>query len=88
MTTPLEKPLRRAVMIGREPWVVTITPAGLKLTRKGARKGQELGWADLVSGDAALAAALNASIRTQRRRSTEIGLRRRASRLRARARRS
>ena len=66
MTTPLEKPLRRAVLIDREPWVVTITPSGLKLTRKGGRKGPELAWQAIVSGDAALAAALNASIEDSR----------------------
>ena len=65
MTTPLEKPLRRALTIGRERWVVTITPTGLKLTRKGGRKGPELEWEALVSGDAALAVALNASVRQQ-----------------------
>jgi hypothetical protein len=36
----------------------------LKLTEKGRRKGQELSWKDLVSGDAALATALNASTET------------------------
>jgi hypothetical protein len=34
----------------------------LKLTLKGKRIGQELSWNDLVSGDAALAVALNASV--------------------------
>ena len=68
MTTPLEKPLRRAVLIDREPWVVTISPSGLKLTRKGGRKGPELAWQAIVNGDAALAAALNASIRKAPRR--------------------
>jgi hypothetical protein len=29
---------------------------------KGHRKGLELGWKDLLSGDAGLAAALNASV--------------------------
>jgi len=33
-----------------------------ELTAKGKRKGVELAWADLVSGQAALAAALNASL--------------------------
>jgi hypothetical protein len=67
MTTKLEKPLRRELKIGAEPWVVTITPVGLKLTRKGRRKGLELEWKALVSGDAALAVALNASLRQARR---------------------
>ena len=62
MTTPLEKPLRRAIVIKRKPYVVTISPQGLKLTAQGRRKGQELRWEDLVSGQAALAVALNASL--------------------------
>jgi hypothetical protein len=62
MTTRLEKPLRREVLIKRKPYVVTITTGGLKLTQKGRRKGQELRWEDLVSGEAALAVALNASL--------------------------
>jgi hypothetical protein len=63
MTTKLERSLRREVRIDGEPWVITITPEGVKLTRKGRRKGVELAWKDLVNGEAALAAALNASLR-------------------------
>ena len=35
---------------------------GMKLVLKGKRKGYELDWEALVSGEAALAAALNASL--------------------------
>jgi hypothetical protein len=66
MTTKLERPLRREIVIDREPWVVTIEPTHMKLTRKGHRKGVELEWKGLISGDAALAAALNASVRGRR----------------------
>ena len=59
----LHKPLRRELSIAGEPWVITISPVALKLTRKGRRKGLELAWKALISGDAALAAALNASVR-------------------------
>jgi len=62
MTTKLEKPLKREILIDDKPYVVTLTPEGLKLTEKGHRKGQELAWRALVSGDAALATALNASL--------------------------
>ena len=62
MTTKLEKPLKRELDIGGEPFTLTITPQGLILTRKGKRKGQELSWQALVSGEAALAVALNASL--------------------------
>ncbi len=62
MTTPLTKPLKRALSIGGRPFVLTLTASGLKLTEKGRRKGLELAWEALVSGDAALAVALNASL--------------------------
>jgi hypothetical protein len=60
--TPLDKPLRRELRIGDQPYTLTITPEELKLVAKGRRKGLVLRWADLVSGDAALAAALHASL--------------------------
>ena len=62
MTTKLDKTLKREIEIGGEPYIVTLTPVGLKLTAKGKRKGQELAWKDLVSGQAAMAVALNASL--------------------------
>ncbi|HEX6319632.1 MAG TPA: hypothetical protein VFZ84_12225 [Burkholderiales bacterium] len=62
MATKLEKPLKREIQVAGEPYVLTITPEGLKLVPKGKRKGHELAWSALVSGEAALAAALNASL--------------------------
>lgn len=66
MSTKLEKPLKRELAIKGQTCILTITPNGLKLTLKGRRKGQELAWDDLVSGDAALAVALNASLERAR----------------------
>ena len=62
MATKLEKPLRREIAIDGKAYMLTIAPEGLKLVEKGRRKGLELAWKDVVSGDAALAAALNASV--------------------------
>jgi hypothetical protein len=62
MATKLHGALRRELPIGGKPYVLTITPEGLKLVPKGKRKGRELAWRDLVSGEAALAIALNASL--------------------------
>jgi hypothetical protein len=62
MATKLEKPLKREIQVAGQPYVLTITPEGLKLVPKGKRKGHELAWSALVSGEAALAAALNASL--------------------------
>ena len=62
MITKLEADLRREVEIDGVAHVVTISPQGFLLTVKGRRKGLEIAWKDLVSGDAALATALNASL--------------------------
>jgi len=60
--TPLDKPIRRALDIEGRAYTLTVDPDGLKLMEKGHRKGIELTWRDLVNGDAALAAALQASL--------------------------
>jgi hypothetical protein len=64
MATKLEKPLRREIQIDGQPYMLTIAPDGLKLVPKGKRKGLELAWKALVSGEAALATALNASLKS------------------------
>lgn len=60
--TRLDKPLRRELQIGELAYTLIIDPDGLKLVEKGKRKGLLLSWQELVSGDAALAAALRASL--------------------------
>lgn len=60
--TPLDKPLKRELTIGELAYTLVLDPDGLKLTEKGHRRGVELRWKDLVSGDAALATALQASL--------------------------
>jgi hypothetical protein len=62
MVTKLDRTLRREIPIKGRAYVLTIDDRGLKLTLKGHRKGQELAWADFVSGEAAFAMALNASL--------------------------
>jgi hypothetical protein len=66
MATKLDKALKREVDIGGDPYMLTIAPDALKLGPKGRRKGYELAWKDLVSGQAALATALNASLEQAR----------------------
>jgi hypothetical protein len=61
--TPLDKSLRREVEIAGKAYTLTLDPDVLKLVEKGKRKGLVLKWVDLVNGDAALAAALQASTR-------------------------
>ena len=62
MATKLEKSIKRELEIDGKAYMLTIAPDGLKLVEKGRRKGLELAWKDFVNGDAALAAALNASV--------------------------
>ena len=62
MTTRLDGALKREIDIEGEPFTLTLSGAGFVLARKGRRKGLEIRWADLVSGEAALATALNASL--------------------------
>jgi len=62
MITKLAGELRPEVAVGDAAYVVTISPTGFTLVVKGRRKGLEVAWADLVSGEAALATALNASL--------------------------
>ena len=62
MTTKLESPLKRELLIDGEPYTLTIAPEGFKLVPKSKRIGHEMAWRALVSGDAALATALNASL--------------------------
>ena len=62
MATRLDRTLKREIAVRGKPFVVSISPQGLKLVGKGRRKGLELAWEDLTSGEAALATALNASI--------------------------
>ena len=64
--TKLDKPMRRELQIGDQVYTLTIGPDGLKLVEKGRRKGIELAWTALVSGDAALASALQASVAESR----------------------
>jgi hypothetical protein len=59
--TKLEKAIRRELVIKDVTYTVVIDPTGLKLTEKGRRKGIELKWTDVVSGDAGVAAALQGS---------------------------
>lgn len=62
MTTKLTSPLKREIEIDGKAWTLTISVEGLRLVRKGFRKGHTLAWSAIVGGDAALAAALNASV--------------------------
>ena len=62
MATRLDKPIKRELEIDGTIYMVTVSPDGVKVVEKGKRKGHELTWKALVSGDAAIAAGLRASL--------------------------
>jgi len=62
MTTKLEGDLKREFVIEGQAYTLTISPTGFTLALKGRRKGLDIKWTDLVTGEAALATALNASL--------------------------
>ena len=62
MTTKLINSFKRELDLNGDKYTVTLSPEGFKLVQKGKRKGIELAWQALISGDAALATALNASL--------------------------
>lgn len=66
--TPLDKPLKRALDVDGKTYTLTIDPEGMKLVEKGHRNGVDLRWKDMLSGDAGLATALQASVNQRRDR--------------------
>jgi hypothetical protein len=58
MATKLDKLLKREIDIDGKPYMVTLSPDGVKLTEKGKRKGQGVSWKGLVNGEAATALTL------------------------------
>jgi hypothetical protein len=62
MTTRLEKTIKRELELDGRLYTVQMGPEGVKVTEKGHRKGQELSWRSIISGDASLHQNLNASI--------------------------
>jgi hypothetical protein len=62
MPTKLDKTIKRELELDGKLYTVSISPEGIKIAPKGARKGKEMSWAELVSGDAELRRDLNMSI--------------------------
>jgi hypothetical protein len=51
----LEKALRRELELDGQPYVVTLSPDGVRIIPKGKRVGaREITWVELVSGEAQL----------------------------------
>jgi hypothetical protein len=67
VATVLDKELKRQLTVDGVQYIVAVDPDGVRLTGKGKRKPEvDLRWRDLLSGDAAMAVALNASLATKR----------------------
>lgn len=63
MATVLDKELKRRITVEGVDYTVAIDPEGIRLVGKGKRTPEvELRWRDLLSGEAAMAVALNASL--------------------------
>jgi len=62
MTPKLDHILKRELKIGRELYTVSMSPEGVKITLKGRRKGHEISWEALLSGDAELTQNLKMSV--------------------------
>lgn len=48
MATKLSKQLKREIDVDGKPYMVTLSPEGLKLTEKGKRLGREHSWKSLL----------------------------------------
>jgi hypothetical protein len=62
VTAKLDGPIRRELKLGKELYTVIVSPEGVKIALKGRRKGREISWETLLSGDAELTQALKMSV--------------------------
>lgn len=62
MATKLDKVLKREIEIDGQAYIAAISPEGVKVTKKGFRKGNEITWRAIISGDAGLSQDLSASV--------------------------
>lgn len=53
MTTKLDRPMKREILIDDKAWTLTIDADGLKLVEKGRRNGHEVSWKSIVGAEAA-----------------------------------
>ncbi|HXR50518.1 MAG TPA: hypothetical protein VN755_04080 [Steroidobacteraceae bacterium] len=53
MTTKLERPLKREIVVDDKAYTLTVDATGLKLVEKGRRNGQEMTWKQVLGPDTA-----------------------------------
>jgi len=61
MATKLNKQLKREIDVDGKPYMITLSPEGVKLTEKGKRLGREHSWKELLGDGAAAPAAAGSS---------------------------
>jgi hypothetical protein len=62
VATRLVKIVKRELELDGKFYTVSVSPAGVKVVPKGGRKGHEISWASLLSGEVELRRDLNLSL--------------------------
>lgn len=62
MTTRLDKTIKRELELDGKLYTVSIGPEGIGIAPKGGRKGHEISWEMLLSGEAELRRDLHMSL--------------------------
>ena len=62
MAAKLDKAIKRELDLDGELFMVTISPEGVRIVPKGHRKGHEISWRTILSGDAELTQQLKISL--------------------------
>ena len=62
MTARLDKVIKRELELDGALYTVSMSPEGVKIVPKGKRRGHEISWYALLSGDAELAQQLKISL--------------------------
>ena len=62
MATKLDKAIKRELEHAGVLYTVTLSPEGVRVVEKGKRKGRELPWETIISGDAELRESLRISV--------------------------
>ena len=62
MAARLDKAIKRELELDGEVYTVTISPDGVRIVQKGRRKGHEISWRTILSGDAELTQQLKISL--------------------------
>jgi len=62
VATRLDKTIKRELEIDGKVYTVSVSPEGVKVVPKGGRKGHQISWAALLSGEVELRRDLNLSL--------------------------